>query len=179
MSLQRYFPSTVVVIRHGEKPKDKDGLTSKSFTMDDLSEVGRARAVWLGKHFAPKFGQPAAILAQSDIDGDKYKSHRPIKTVQLIAEACFTPLYILKKESDKIFERITSIPGVEGKMVLVCWEHNTIIAPGGVLDQLGVSPLPKKWSKHDFDTAYVVRYDGQGKVASCTADVEGFPDAKL
>jgi hypothetical protein len=178
------FPSSIYIIRHGEKlgdaSSDKDGGP-------DLSIQGSARAAALPSLFVPtdvscpltagtgnfsgqyitvsavkpnppRFQKPDFIFATQKSNN----SNRPVETV--------TPLSITigltinsgyANSTSGIDALAKAILGGQyaGKVVLICWHHGEIPA---VATALGVSK-PPKWKSSAFDFLWQVTYSPKGK----------------
>jgi broad specificity phosphatase PhoE len=157
-------PAQVIIIRHGEKPASGP----------DLNERGHQRALALVGFFTtnPKMmqhGRPAQIFAMQPKNAyDTSKdigSMRAIETVQPLADYLHMPIdadYITddyKLMADKIMKDSK----LDGKMVLICWEHKAIPP---MADYFGATQAPNHWDKDVFDRAWVINFDSKGKVTS-------------
>ena len=153
----RAAPAQVIIIRHGEKPSAGNELSPQGFQ--------RAEAlVGFFEHnpAVTQYGAPVAIYAMDpkDVDG----SLRPIETVTPLAKALGLTIdhdYVKAQLPEMVSDILTN-PAYDGKMVLICWEHNMI--PPLVKD-LGWSTAPDAWSGSVFDQAWVLNFDG-GKASS-------------
>jgi len=144
-------PLQILIIRHGEK----DGGNG-------LSTLGFERAQKLVSFFetdpqATVDGIPVAIfaMAQNGLDG----SIRPIQTVTPLAEALGLTVQtpFVRDDYPSLVKSILSNPSLNGKKILICWEHKVIPAMAAAF---GVKPQPADWDDSDFDTVYEINYSG-------------------
>ena len=151
-SLASATPAQILIIRHGEKPADGNQLSVK----------GWQRAHALVHYFetnpaVTQHGTPVAIYAmkQDGLDG----SVRPIQTVTPLAQDLDkdvkTPY--LRDDYELLVKEILSDSSLDGKMVLICWEHKVI---PDMAHAFGVHPRPNDWDGSDFDTVYEINFSG-------------------
>ncbi|HEY6902389.1 MAG TPA: histidine phosphatase family protein [Puia sp.] len=149
----------IVLIRHGEKPKEGDGLNCK----------GLNRAHALPAVLYAKIGAPGMVYVPVS-DGGKHS--RMIQTITPFVEK-----YHLRLNSDY---KTGDIKGVAKNIskkngtVLVVWEHNGL---EDIARQLGVEGK-LRWDDDDFDSMWIITYSKKGK-ARLQVDHEGLhPSAK-
>lgn len=155
--------TTIVVIRHGEKPERGLG---------QLSCQGLNRALALPDVLAAKFGRPDAIYAPdpgvtTEDFGQRYNYIRPLATIEPTAIRFGLPVHTawglanLAPLEDELLDT-----GHDGELVFVAWEHTLavqaireIVARRG-----GDARLVPEWGRDDFDSIYVVGLpNGSGK----------------
>lgn len=142
----------VMVIRHGEKPKDKNDHT--------LNSVGRARAEALAGLFAPADGVLRAALYRPDrliASKGTTASMRPLQTLQPLQLRTGLPLqsrFDFEAQEAEVGKWLAQRLDV----TLVCGEHQALIE---VCKNLGkVSPkLPKAWPDDRFDMVWIFESD--------------------
>ena len=147
-------PAQVVIIRHGEKPPEGD----------ELDERGWQRARALVEFFkssprVTRHGAPAAIYAMDPKAGGG--SLRPIQTVTPLAQSLGLGIdHRYKKDQlPELVKLIMEDRRLDGRMVLVCWEHKVIPT---LLRDFGWSSGPDKWKGSVFDRAWVLNFqDGK------------------
>jgi hypothetical protein len=142
------------MIRHGEKPAQGN----------ELNDQGWQRANALVGLFTTDpdlltYGTPAAIyaMAQKGTTG----SIRPIQTVTPLAQKLGLPIQhpFLRDETDQLAAEILGDPAYDGKMVLVCWEHNAIPP---MLKAFGWNGGPDAWPGNAFDRVWILDFkDGK------------------
>jgi hypothetical protein len=152
-------PAQVILIRHGEKPEEGNGL----------NEAGFRRAEALVKFFetgpaVTHYGTPVAIyaMAQKNSDG----SVRAIQTVTPLADALEININesYTRDQVDALVKNIMENPDYKGRMVLVCWEHKVIIsiaaalAAYGASDQAVQNSLPLHWPGDAFDRVWILDF---------------------
>ncbi|MBI3554464.1 MAG: histidine phosphatase family protein [Elusimicrobia bacterium] len=140
-------PSRVIVIRHGEKPEEGS----------ELSERGRQRAQALVGYFKgdPKL-TPAAIYAMAPKDDDG--SVRAIQTVQPLADDLALDIRqsYRRKDTALLAAEIMEDKQLDGKTVLICWEHKII---PDILKAFGWTAGPGKWPGAEvYDRAWVLDF---------------------
>jgi hypothetical protein len=142
----------VMVIRHGEKPADKNDHT--------LNSVGRARAEALAGLFSPSSGVLRAGLYRPDrliASKGTTASMRPLQTLQPLQLRTGLPLntrYDFEAQEAEVGRWLAQRLDV----TLVCGEHSALVA---VCQALGkVSPkLPKAWDSKRFDVVWIFESD--------------------
>lgn len=147
-------PAEVIMIRHGEKPASGN----------ELNDQGWQRAYALAGFFTTNpevltFGTPAAIyaMAQKGATG----SIRPIQTVSPLAQKLGLPIQhpYLRGQTDQLAQEILSDSAYDGKMVLICWEHNAIPS---MLPAFGWTAGPDAWPGDAFDRVWILDFkDGK------------------
>jgi hypothetical protein len=151
----------VVIIRHGEKPKDGDNLSCQ----------GLNRALQLPAVLQQKFALPEAVYVPKLNMGKTTTHARMMQTVVPYAVAnnlSINSQFDAKKDDDKIADSVFSHQG----LVLMVWEHSAI---PDLAKALGVKHAPD-WKGDDFDSIWIVSYHN-GK-ASLVIDKEGLSPAK-
>ncbi len=167
VSLAAAAPAQIILIRHGEKPAQGN----------QLDEQGFARARALVNYFKTNpavtaYGTPVAIYAMKPKGPNG--SVRPIQTVTPLAEALGLPVIsdYLRDDASDLANAVLSNKAYDGKMVLVCWEHNAIpdivaalAAAAGTAD--GVQDaLPDNWDGNAFDRTWILDFSPDGKITS-------------
>lgn len=154
-------PAQVMIVRHGEKPANRE-ITS-------LNKKGAERAAALAPYFLGtqallKYGPPVAVYAMN-VGRVHGRSLRPIETCISTAEALGLPLSLNYKHDDyeEMTQEILKDPELDGKNVLICWEHFNIpnIAQG-----LGVKNAPASWPSNVFDRTWVIQFNKDGTIQS-------------
>ena len=151
------LPAQVIIIRHAEKPTQGNQLSLK----------GKERAAALLPYLIETDslitnGTPAAIYAMAAPRGDS--SLRPIQTVTPLADM----LKIKIRDSferdnyKKMVEEIKSDPTVDGKTVLICWEHSVIPE---IARAFGALQTPSRWPGETYDRTWVITLTQNGKTS--------------
>ncbi len=153
------LPAEIIVIRHGEKPPDKESK--------HLSAAGEKRAKALvpflkGNPDLTKNGLPAALFATKKTKNGR--GQRPGETLKPLAKSL--KLSIQKPfesdQADSLAKLILANPAYDGKTVLICWTHE-FIPP--LLGALGVHPTPPKLHDYVYDRVYLIIYiDGKASM---------------
>ena len=149
----------VVIIRHGEKPKDGDNLSCQ----------GQNRALQLAAVLHAKLNIPDDIYVPALKSDDETKHSRMFQTISPFAIKY--NLHINSKYSSDENEKIAKSVFKKDGLVLMVWEHSAIQALAGAL---GVKDTPP-WADKDFDSIWVINYQ-DGK-AILTMDKEGINPA--
>ena|ERR1700754_1236030 len=149
----------IVLIRHGEKPKDGSGLNCRG--------INRAKA--LPAVLNAKIGLPGLIYVP---ESDATRHTRMSQTITPFAEKYHLPMNSDYKVND-IKGAAKNILKQKGT-VLVVWEHNGL---EDLAEQLGVKEK-QHWNDNDFDTIWIITFSKKGK-ARLQVDHEGIhPSAK-
>lgn len=148
-------PEKVVIIRHGEKPKDGDNLSCQ----------GENRALQLPKVLHEKFKTPDYTYVPSLGLGKSTAHARMFQTVGPFAIKY--NLVVNSKFDEKDYGGVAkNVMGKTGTVLMV-WEHSAI---PHLAQALGVDN-PPSWDGRDFDSIWVITFAG-GK-ASLSTGQEG------
>jgi broad specificity phosphatase PhoE len=161
--------STIMVIRHAEKPHkaikgiDETGAEDE----ESLTPKGWARAGALACLFAPRGSMKVGALPSPDriyasarqhhdkADGQRTGSHseRPTQTIAMLAEKLkLDPIdkFTMGQEAELAAEISAA-----GKVSLVSWQHEKIVEIGtAIMGQAG-NGMPKEWPDDRFDLVWV------------------------
>ena len=149
----------VVIIRHGEKPKNGDNLSCQ----------GQNRALQLAAVLHAKFNIPNELYVPALKSDDATKHSRMFQTISPFAIKY--NLTINSKYSADDTDKIAKNVFKKDSMVLMVWEHTAI---QDLATALGVSGAPQ-WADKDFDGIWTINYrDGK---ASLSIDKEGINPA--
>ena len=149
----------VVIIRHGEKPKDGDNLSCQ----------GQNRALQLAAVLHQKLNIPDAIYVPALKSDDKTKHSRMFQTITPFAIK-YNVAINSKYSSDENEKIVKSVFKKQGTVLMV-WEHNAIQP---LAHSLGVEK-PPAWDDTDFDSIWVINY--QNGEAQLALDKEGLNPA--
>jgi hypothetical protein len=172
-------PLEVLIIRHGEKPDGvSDNSTGAPNAKDngELSPKGRFRAEKLVNYFlknpeVTKLGVPTFIFAMKQKKPGS--SVRAIQTVQPLVDkmkslnmpVTFIVDYTRDNYPDMV-DHIMNDPALEGKVVLICWEHQVIpdiVSAFGYSDNSSNDESPKKWKDNSYDRTWILQRFGNKK----------------
>lgn len=155
-----YADTTIIILRHGEKPAQGLG---------QLSCQGLNRSLALAPVLLSRYGTPVAIYASNPavkkIDkGISYAYVRPLATIEPLAIRVGLPVNIDWGMTDITQLAEALLAQTEGTQV-VAWEHHLAEKLAKHLLVLsGGSPAEvPNWSDTDFDSLYVVRVVGHDK----------------
>lgn len=150
--------STIVILRHGEKPASGLG---------QLSCQGLNRALALPQVLLPRYGAPVAIYApnpaiRKEDKGVSYAYVRPLATVEPLAIRAGLPVAIdwsmteVASLATKLLER------KDGTQV-VAWEHHWAekLARQLLVDAGGNPEEVPRWPDEDFDSLFVLRISSE------------------
>jgi broad specificity phosphatase PhoE len=159
-------PAQVIFIRHAEKPADGP----------ELSAQGVRRANALVNFFktntaVTRYGTPAAIYAAAPKNEDS--SVRSVQTVTPLARAIKITVNtdFTRGQTGKLVRDIMENPAYEGRMVLVCWQHENLVEAAQKLAEYNNSSaavyntIPKAWPSEAFDRVWILDLKA-GKVAA-------------
>lgn len=157
---------TIILIRHGEKPKGG---------MGQLSCRGLNRSLKLPAVIAKDFGKPDAIFApdpakEKKDSGISYAYNRPLATVEPTAVRFQMPVDT-RFGYDEIgkLQAVLGQPQYSNATILVGWEHKQLykLARNLLKDNGGDKAAVPKWRGNDFDSIYVLRIKrGEGHVSA-------------
>ena len=160
LSSNAHADTTIIIVRHGEKPSQGLG---------QLSCKGLNRSLALASALILHYGKPVAIYApnpaiKKNDKGVLYAYIRPLATIEPLAIRVGLPVNIDWGMADITDLEKALLARTEGLQV-VAWEHhfaeklarNMLAASGG-----NPADVPH-WSDRDFDSIYVVRVSGRDK----------------
>jgi hypothetical protein len=145
------YKQTIVIMRHGEKPKNKNG---------QLECRGLNRALALPKVLNGLFGKPDYIFAPNPAGPNRHFSYiRPLMTIE--------PTAIQYNLTVSTSTTYTDFKAIAGKLVsivyrnsltYVCWEHRKIVPVSKtIVSMLGGEPnIIPEWVDGDFDSLYII-----------------------
>lgn len=146
------MPSTVILIRHAEKTKDKENI--------HLSAKGYERAAALPSFFKKHSAVPLIRLVAQ---GQKHSesSLRPIETLIPSSKDFKTEInhQFVKDEAKEMVSHLVSSTALNKKTVVVSWGHDEI---GEISQRLGKDN--GEWPSAIFDRAWIFQYNTQGKL---------------
>lgn len=147
-------PARILFLRHAEKPAQGPELNAR----------GRVRAAALPSLFlrdprAAAWGRPAALYA-----GAPQKpggSVRSIETLEPLGWALGLPLVEKFRRDDvqAVAASLLSDPALDGKTVVVCWEHKRI---PDIIRALGFTGAPATWGDNVYDRIWIIDFDAAG-----------------
>ncbi len=156
-------PAEVIIIRHGEKPVGVPDSAPEDPSPKDngqLSPKGRARAEKLVNYFltnpnVTKFGPPTFIFPMAQKKAGS--SVRAIQTVTPLARKLNIPLNLdyTRDQYEKMVAQIMDDPRIDGKVVLICWEHSVI---PDIVKAFGYKDAPNKWNGQVYDRTWVLDF---------------------
>ncbi len=150
------IPARVLIIRHGEKPDQGDGLSPKGF-----ARANALPAFFASNPIATQYGPPAGIFAAAPKATDG--SVRSIQTIMPTAQAFHVNLdtRFTKDDVQQVAYQVLNNPAFQGRMVIICWTHETIPALAAAL---GVLPMPPPWKDEVFDRVWQLDYQPTGRI---------------
>ena len=156
------MPATkIMLIRHAEKPDDKDGGVDQKGNPDkhDLIVRGWQRAGALVQFFAnPRdpngpIKRPATIFATEPATGSESK--RPLHTVTPFAK--FLNLNIDSTIAEGSEDALVKAAIAANGVVLIAWHHEKIPAIANLI--LQNTTAPQKWPDDRFDVVWIFTRD--------------------
>ncbi len=163
-----YADTTIVIVRHGEKP---------ALGLGQLSCQGLNRSLALAPLLLANYGKPVAIYAPNPtlkkIDsGVAYAYIRPLATIEPFAISVGMPVN-LDWGMTEVGELAKVLLARNEGTQIVAWEHHLAEKLAkDLLGALGANPAQvPEWDNSDFDSIYVVRVAGQ--LASFTHEQQG------
>ena len=174
-SASAFADETIVLIRHGEKPKHGLG---------QLNCQGLNRSLALPEVLITKFGKADAIFAPNPAvlkkDNDtNYAYIRPLATIEPTAIRLGLPVDIEFGSKDIAALQATLLsPTYKNAVVYLAWEHHlaekTARKLVASIDKNEAAKVPV-WQDDDFDSIYVIRLTGEAgaKRVTFTLDKQG------
>ena len=158
--------TTVVILRHGEKPDRGLG---------QLTCQGLNRALALPRVLLARYGKPAAIHApnpamlKEDL-GIPYAYVRPLATIEPFAIQTGMQVNVSRgmREVEPLAAMILAAPG---GLHMVAWEHHLGVDLAKLLlSRTGGNPADvPHWADDDFDSLYVIRLASSAEGAAARA----------
>jgi len=173
-----YADSTIVIVRHGEKPAQGLG---------QLSCQGLNRSSALAPVLLSRYGMPVAIYAPNPAvkkaeKGVPYTYIRPLAPIEPLAIRAGIPVNLDWGMTDTSQLAEALLARNEGTQV-VAWEHHLAgKLAKQLLAALGGNPAEvPDWGNADFDSIYVIRVAGRDKDRHATfahesEGLNGLPD---
>jgi len=148
--------TTILIIRHAEKPPTGDGLTPEG--------EKRAEAY---VHYFKNFTVDSKPFSLDYIiaSADSKNSHRPRQTMEPLSKA--TGLAIDNQFGSKQFKELAEalLARPHGKQMLICWHHGEIPQLVRALKGDPEQLLPNgKWPERTFNWIIQLRYDVNGQL---------------
>ena len=160
-----YVPAHIILIRHAEEPTDSSN--------PHLSKKGEVRANRLVEFMTHdpamiRLGSPVAIYATETTNDNN--GQRTQETVAPLAKVLNldvkTPFH--SKDFDKLATQVLSDRSLDGKTVVICWNHEYLPQ---LARALGATDAPSKWKGKVYDQVFVISYRG-GKATLTTTRYE-------
>ncbi len=159
--------STILIIRHGEKPPSGAGLS--------LEGIERAAAyVPYFENFKTAGGERLSV-AHIFAAKSSTESERPVLTIAPLAKALGLSIHdeYEDKEARRLAEHILNAgTHYDDATLLICWHHEQALAlaealgvPEGLPSTLPWPSLePPRWPENVFGWVLVIAYDGEGEI---------------
>lgn len=146
----------VIIIRHGEKPPDKDAY--------NLSCRGMNRALQLPNVLHQKFGKPDYVYIPSLTCGTFTDHARMFQTVTPFAVKY--DLTINSKFGEKAYKKVADDVMQKEGTVLLVWEHSAIQHIARKLGVQNASP----WPDDDFDGIWMIDFSSGKPLLNCDSE---------
>ena len=151
--IENSFPNVIYIIRHGEKPLDKNqdkGNLVCNGLIRSLKLPSVLKNLNINKIVAPKPNF-------SSLDNQLTTEQRSFETIIPFAIINNLPIYahFRKDQIDEIAQEL--IHNDKGDRILMAWEHRNIAL---ILNKLGVQN-PPVWSDSDFDSIYKLTFNSK------------------
>jgi len=153
--------STVLLIRHAEKPDSGKGLSS----------MGQARADGYAAYFPSLPLQPKGHYDHLYAAKNSGESHRPKLTLTPLAHAL--DMHVETPHSDRHYAKLADDlldPGKDysNQNILICWHHGEILDLANALLKQPPPGWPTKWPGDVFGWLLWISYDKDEKPTSAT-----------
>lgn len=154
----------IILLRHAEKPAadGRIGGVAADGRPDahELSVRGWQRAGALARFFAPgggELGVPDVLVAGPP--SAAHPSRRSVSTLRPLAERLKLPLE-LGFERGREAELARELPGRDGGLALVAWDHQGLVDIARALSPHDATP-PRQWDDACFDRFWIFSREGQ------------------
>ncbi|MEO8739125.1 MAG: histidine phosphatase family protein [Casimicrobiaceae bacterium] len=146
------MPMTILLLRHGEEPKDANSL--------DLSATGRERAAKLASFIPKRFAIPDFIFSAAPTDA----SVRSYLTVRPLADSIRGRVdgSYKAREFGLLASKLLADPAFVGKLIVICWTHSELPALAGALN-VRSGDFPEKWDEKVFNLVFQLTYKGRSR----------------
>ncbi len=148
--------STIVIVRHAEKP---------DLGLGQLTCQGLNRSLALAPVLLARYGKPIAIYAPDPAvlkkdQGIPYAYVRPLATIEPLAIRSGLPVHV-EYGMTQVNELATTLLAAPPGTQIVAWEHHWAEALARrLLAQLNAAPdAVPRWGDSDFDGIYVIRIE--------------------
>jgi hypothetical protein len=136
-------PLKIVIIRHGEKPKNGDNLNCQ----------GLNRSLLIPQMIVSKFGVPAFSYVPSIGTDSATKHARMFQTITPLAVKY--NLAVNSKYNGKDSSALVNDILKRRGLVLVVWDHKSIVP---IIHALGINETQLKWNDDDFDSIWIITF---------------------
>ena len=144
-------PAEIIFLRHGEKDAEGPDLNARGY------ERARALVVLFETDARVlSHGKPAAIFsARPSKSGGSVRS---IETMDPTSKALGIPVdsRFTKDDLAALVQAVLSDPSLNGKTVVVCWEHKKI---PGIVRAFGWRNAPERWDDAVFDRLWILDFE--------------------
>lgn len=149
-------PSEIILLRHAEKPDKGSNLSDRGW-----QRAAALPQIFLNRPELKRLGPPAALYAMAP---DQDNGLRPMQTMKYVAQTFNLPLLTpaTRYQTQALVDEILGRRDLDGKQVVVCWEHHQL---SDIAAELGLSPVPK-YPSDRFDRIWMVDFDTNGNVTS-------------
>jgi len=141
------MPTSILLLRHGEEPKDLRSL--------DLSVAGCERAEKLARFIPKQFGVPDFVFAAAPTGA----SARSFLTMRPLAESIEARIDGSYKARNfgALASKLLADPAFFDKMIVVCWTHNELPALASSLN-VRMGEFPERWDDKVFNLIFQLSY---------------------
>lgn len=150
------MPAQILLIRHGEKPPQGNELNEQGWKRAEaLPELFKTREEFM------KYGAPSALYAQKPfVNG----SVRAVQTLQYVSRELQLQIRTpyLRDETTALVQQIKNDRSLDGKMIVICWQHETL---EDIAEALGLE-RPPKWPSKQFDRVWSLNFSADGQLTS-------------
>src|SRR5664279_353068 len=146
------MPKRLLMLRHGEEPKDADNL--------DLAPAGRRRAAKLAKYIPQTWGVPQFIFAAAPSES----SVRCYLTVRPLADALGTQVSgsYNAREASLLAAKVLGDPAFDNANIVIAWTHKELPSLAAYLN-VRRSDFPTNWDEAMFNVIYALTYKRNGR----------------
>ena len=143
---------TIVLLRHGEEPRDWSSL--------DLSAIGRNRAQRLASFIPKHFGVPDFVFAATPT-GDSVRAYLTMRPLVDATKGRINGSY-KAREFGLLASKLLVDPAFVGKVIVVCWTHTELPALAASLN-VRSGDFPERWDEKVFDLIFKLAYKDRAR----------------
>lgn len=148
------MPAQILLMRHGEKPDVGNELSAEGWKRAQLLPT-----LFVNRAEFKTYGLPASLYAMAPKKADG--SVRAIQTLKYVSDQFNIPIetQFTRDQVSELVNNIKNDKNLDGKMIVICWEHKVLI---DIAAGLGFPQL-NSWPSEQFDRVWMLNFTENGK----------------